>query len=404
MELLPYEPDDEILESCHEVDLWRDLLDRRGVLPRRWQGRLRRDLEAEAVAASTSMEGVPVTVDEVRRILAGDQPPQVDAQDRELVEGYSEAMSYVLRRADDSAFEWNRELIAGIHDRVLAGRHSEGAGRVRTDRPAFVVNQVTGEQVFLPPPGEEVSALIDAACERMVQGHIHPAVGAAWIHVAVAAVHPFRDGNGRVARVLSSLAMYQGGFTRPEFTSLEEWWGRHRSDYYAAFGSLGSEFNPQADVTPFLKAHVTAQLSQVRALDARERVEREIWTALEEVAEERSLHRRVSNALWDTFFGREVTAGYYRSLTDVSPPTATKDLGGAVSAGLLVAEGQRRGRRYLADLRLFEAVADVLIMEVTGAPEAMRDQITAELARQSAMSGEAFGFPRRPFDQARRKP
>jgi hypothetical protein len=102
--------------------------------------------------------------------------------------------------------------------------------------------------------------------------------------------------------------------------------------------------------------------------------------------------------------GREVTAGYYRSLTDVSPPTATKDLGGAVSAGLLVAEGQRRGRRYLADLRLFEAVADVLIMEVTGAPEAMRDQITAELARQSAMSGEAFGFPRRPFDQARRKP
>ncbi|MGH2696320.1 MAG: Fic family protein [Actinomycetota bacterium] len=311
-------------------------------------------------------------------------------------------MSYVLRRADDEAFQWNRELIVGIHDRVLAGRHSEGAGRVRTDRPAFVVNRLTGEQVFLPPPGEGVSGLLDAACGRMEKGHPHPAVGAAWIHMALAAIHPFRDGNGRVARVLSSLAMCRGSFTRQVFTSLEEWWGRHRSDYYAAFGSLGSEFNPDADVTASLRAHLGAQLSQVRALDARERVEREIWTALEEVAEERSLHRRVSNALWDAFFGREVTSGYYRPLTDVSPPTATKDLGGAVSAGLLVAEGQRRGRRYLAHPRLYEAVAEVLMMQVSGSPEAMRDQITAELASRSAMSGEAFGIPRRPFDRESR--
>jgi Fic family protein len=398
-QLLPYETeDDQLVGLCRELDLWRGLLDRRGVLPRRWQGRLRRDLEAEAVAASTSMEGVPVTVDEVRRILAGEQLSEVDAHDRELVEGYREAMSYVLRRADDDAFQWNRELVVGIHDRVLAGRHSDGAGRMRTDRPAFVVNRLTAEQVFLPPPGEDVSDLVDEASRRMELGHPHPAMGAAWIHAAVAAIHPFRDGNGRVARVLSSLAMYRGGFTRPEFTSLEEWWGRHRADYYAAFGCLGSEFDPGADVKPFLRAHLDAQLSQVRALDARERVEREIWGALEEVAEDRALHRRVSNALWDTFFGREVTAGYYRSLTDVSPPTATKDLGGAVSARLLVAEGQRRGRRYLAHPQLYEAVAEVLFIEVSGPPEAARDQITTELARRTAISGEAFSFPRRPFD------
>ncbi|MGH2764878.1 MAG: Fic family protein [Actinomycetota bacterium] len=396
-ELLPYADDDEIVGLCQELDLWRGLLDRRGVLPRRWLGRLRRDLEAEAVAASTSMEGVPVTVDGVRRILAGDQPPEVEPEDRELVEGYREAMSYVLRRADDDAFRWNRELVAGIHDRVLAGRHSLGAGRLRADRPAFVVNQLTGEQVFLPPPGEDVASLVDEACGRMDGGHPHPALGAAWIHVAVAAIHPFRDGNGRVARVLSSLAMCRGGFTRTEFTSLEEWWGRHRADYYAAFECLGSEFDPGVDVTAFIRAHLEAQLSQVRDLDARERVEREVWAALEEVAEDRTLHRRVSNALWDAFLGREVTAGYYRSLSDVSAPTATKDLGGAVAAGLLAPKGQRRGRRYLADPRLYEAVAETLFIEVSGPPEAARDRITSELARRLTFSGEAFGFPRRPF-------
>lgn len=67
------------------------------------------------------------------------------------------------------------------------------------------------------------------------------------------------DGNGRVARVAASLAMYRGGFKLPEFTSLEEWWGRHRADYYAAFRCLGDIFNPTADITPFLRAHMEAQ-------------------------------------------------------------------------------------------------------------------------------------------------
>ena len=75
----------------------------------------------------------PVPVDEVRRILAGEPPPEVRTEDRELVEGYREAMEFVLRRADDSAFRWNRELMVALQDRVMAGRYDHGAGRIRTD-------------------------------------------------------------------------------------------------------------------------------------------------------------------------------------------------------------------------------------------------------------------------------
>lgn len=400
MTLLPFKKKP-VRDLCAELDAWRRRLDYRGVVPRRWAGRLRRELEAEAIAASTSMEGVAVTVDEVRRILAGDQPPEVEPEDRELVEGYRQAMSYVLRRADDPAFRWGRELVIGLHDRVLAGKYDLGAGRLRSDRPAFVVNRLTGEQVFLPPPGEDVSGLVEEACARLEDGQLHPAVASAWIHIAIAAIHPFRDGNGRAARVLASLAMYRGGFTRTEFTSLEEWWGRHLADYYEAFRCLGPEFDSDVDVTPFVEAHVTAQVQQVRALDLRERTQREIWTVLEEIAEDANLDRRVANALWDAFFGREVTAGYYRSLADVSPATATGDLGSAVSAGLLTAKGQRRGRRYLADDRLVEAVSDHLGLEHVDAPiESARDRIVATLSERLTWSGEAFGFPGRPFEEA----
>jgi hypothetical protein len=68
-------------------------------------------VEAEAVAASTSMEGIPVTVEEVHRILAGDRPPETRQEDAALVRGYRDAMSFVLRRADDAGFRWDRELL-----------------------------------------------------------------------------------------------------------------------------------------------------------------------------------------------------------------------------------------------------------------------------------------------------
>ncbi len=373
---------------CDEMDRWRQKLDYRGPLPRAWAGRLRRELEAEAVAASTAMEGVNVTVDEVRRILAGQPTPEVAPEDRDLVEGYRDAMNFVLRRADDQAFRWTRELLASDHDRVLAGKFSQGAGRLRTDKPAFVVNRFTGEQVFLPPPGETVPALVDEACARMEEGHPHAAIAAGWIHIAVAAIHPFRDGNGRVARICASFAMYRGGFKRQEFTSLEEWWGRHLGEYYAAFGVLGPAFDRATDVTQFIRAHVDAQLGQVRALDVRGQLERRIWTCLEEIALDASLNPRVSHALWDAFFGRPVTAGYYRSLADVSPATATTDLSAAVSAGLLEAVGQRRGRRYEATERLAERLGSTLsIPDVSGSVDAARDRIVAELGRRVTVAG-----------------
>jgi Fic family protein len=323
---------------------------------------MRRDLEAEAVAASLTIEQVPVTVDEVRRILAGERVGMVAPEETELVLGYRDAMSFVLRRADDPGFRWSRELVTGIHDRVLAGNHAVGAGRF-ANAPRWLTDRTTGEVVFTPPPAEDVPALADELCARMQTATDHPAVCSAWVHVTTAAIHPFRDGNGRVARVLASLAMYRGGFRRQEFTSLEEWWGRHVAEYYAAFACLGSHFDRDADVTPFVEAHVNAQLSQVRALDLRERVERQVWVALEDVAAEARLQSRVVNALWDAFFGRRVTPSYYIPLTDVSRATATNDFAAAVAAGLLEPRGAGRARRYVASPALYRRTGAILGIE-----------------------------------------
>ena len=105
---------------------------------------------------------------------------------------------------------------------------------------------------------------------------------------------------------------------------------------------------------------MTAQLKQVRALDLRERTERQIWLAVEQAVADAGLQPRVTNAAWDAFFGREVTPRYYRPLADVSAATATNDLAAAVAAGLLRPVGRGRSRKYEAGPRLYSSLASVL--------------------------------------------
>ncbi|MBA4371027.1 MAG: hypothetical protein C0418_05560, partial [Coriobacteriaceae bacterium] len=275
----------EIRRDLERIELLRERFDNRGTLPRRWLGRLRRDLEAESVAASTMMEGVRVTVEEVRRLLAGDTPPTVDELSASLVLGYRDAMSYVLRRADEPSFAWHAELVKAIHDRVMGGAFGLDAGRFRTI-PVFISDGSDGEPVYTPPAEDLVPDLVDGLAEYLESSKELPApVVAAFAHVRLAGIHPFKDGNGRTARVVAALAMYRGGYRAPEFTSLEEWWGGHRGEYHTAFDCLGKRWKDSSDVTPFVAAHVAAQRIQADALSLRLATQREIWTAIEDRVE-----------------------------------------------------------------------------------------------------------------------
>ncbi len=156
-------------------------------LPRTWSGRVRRDLLAEAVGASVALEGVPVTVDEVRRILAGDKPPGVSEEDSALVRGYREAMQFVLSRADDTAFSWSAEIFRSVHASVMARSWVARAGLYR-DRQVWLTNSTTGQQVYLPPSNDEVPALVDALASWLAATAEPTLVQAAIAHVWLAAV------------------------------------------------------------------------------------------------------------------------------------------------------------------------------------------------------------------------
>lgn len=381
-----------IQSDLDRIEVLRERFDNRGALPRRWAGRLRRDLEAESVAASTIMEGVRVTVEEVRRLLAGDTPASVDERDASLVIGYRDAMSYVLRLADEPSFAWHAELFRAIQDRVMGGAYALGAGRFRTI-PVFISDGSGGEPVYTPPRSDAVPAFVAELAEFLQSAVNLPApVLASLAHVRVAGIHPFKDGNGRTARVVAALAMYRGGYRAPEFTSLEEWWGSHRADYYAAFDCLGRKWRGTSDVTPFVAAHVGAQRTQTEALSLRLATQRQIWTAIEERVEDVGIEVRAANALWDAFFMRSVTNRYYRDLADVSKGTAAADLARLKSAGLLRSRGAGRDTEYVASETLHAAVADAAgladVARLGNTPEQMRDIIVVTIAQRLTKQDE----------------
>lgn len=383
--MLPYSLTPATKAALARIDELKTRLDAQGPLPRTWTGRTRRDLEAEATAASTILEGVAVTVDEARRILAGDRPVGVAVGDADLVAGYRDAMRLVLARADAAVFAWQSELLLAVHHRVLAGAHSRGAGRYR-EAQNWLTDGASGERVFLPPPASAVPSLVERLCAWMNETREPAAVAAAIVHIGLTAVHPFADGNGRTARVAASLGMYRGGYRAPQFTSLEEWWGRHADAYYRAFACLGPEWDPTADVSAFVEAHVTAQATQVEALSLRNATERALWIVLEDVAvHDLRLHERVTHALYDAFFARGVTNRYYRGTADVSGVTAAHDLAKLVASGLLASRGAGRGAHYVATPALYRCVVDgAALDERWSAP-----QSTSENARDLALAGLA---------------
>lgn len=131
----------------------------------------------------------------------------------------------------------------------------------------------------LPHAGSTVVQGREGLCSWADTSDEPPAVQAALIHFSLAGIHPFKDGNGRTARIAASLAMYRGGYRMPQFTSLEEYWGRHAESYYHAFDCLRGEWDASTDVSSFVETHVSAQATQVEALSLRNATERALSTS-----------------------------------------------------------------------------------------------------------------------------
>jgi len=168
-------------------------------------------------------------------------------------------------------------------------------------------------------------------------------------HLNLTMIHPFSDGNGRMARALQTMVLSREGILDPRFSSIEEYIGTHSADYYAVLAEVGQgAWHPENDPLPWLKFCLTAHYTQARSFLRRIAEMRRMWTALEAESKRRKLNDRVLAALSDAAMGLRVKNPTYKNQADVSNQVAKVDLKRLSDEGLLVPKGEKKGRYYLA--------------------------------------------------------
>lgn len=178
---------------------------------------------------------------------------------------------------------------------------------------------------------------------------------AAMAHLNLAMIHPFSDGNGRMARCLQTLVLARDRVIAPVFSSIEEFLGRNTDTYYAVLEEVGAgAWHPERDARRWLRFCLHAHYSQANTtMRRREEIER-IWTSCLELTESHGLPERCAAGLMDATFGLRIRRGTYRASAEaavgepISDLTATRDLKAMVDNRLIEAIGERRGRYYLA--------------------------------------------------------
>lgn len=323
--------------------------------PRRWVGLVRRVLSARAIQGSNSIEGYDVSLEDALAAVEGDEPAEARERDWLAVLGYRRAMTYVLQLADDPHFAYSSALVRSLHFMMTEYSLDASPGLWRPG-PIWIRNDATGEIVYEAPEQEQVPDLIDELITQL-RGHedVPPMVRGAMAHFNLVMIHPFRDGNGRMARCLQTLALARDRILSPEWMSIEEHLGANTQAYYDILGKVGQGvWRPENDARPWVRFCLSAHYVQATNVLRRIRESERIWVAVDELRVEHGLPERVVSSLFDAATGLRIRNSSHRKgvksteLEEISKQVATNDLGAMVRAGLIVQRGSKRGTYYEA--------------------------------------------------------
>ena len=319
--------------------------------PLRWSGQLRRMAFARNIQGSNSIEGYDAALEDAAAVVLGEEPLDVTTETRLALEGYKNAMTFVLQTVLEPPTIVSLDLVKSLHFMMTSYDLSTRPGRWRAGQ-IFVRDERSGEIVHEGVELESVPSLMAQLVGLMNQTGEVPIVRAAMAHLNLVMIHPFRDGNGRMARCLQSLSLAADGVLSPVFMSVEEYLGRNTQAYYSVLAEVGrGGWNPHNDTRPWVRFMLTAHLRQARTLRHRVKISERIWVELERTAAQHQLPERVIYALFDAALGLRVRRGtYIATLADsgdeISDQTASRDFKALVDAGLLIPHGEKRGRSY----------------------------------------------------------
>lgn len=215
---------------------------------------LERSARALSAFSSTSIEGNPLPLSEVKKILK-QAPTRIRDTEKEIL-NYNKALQYLDKFSSGEGAELSVTFMEKIHGMVTEGLIAPHRHGTLRNEPVFVNDPVARKPVYLPPDHGDVPRLMEELIifTRETRGVTDPLIVAGIFHKQFVIIHPFMDGNGRTARLATKVLLARMGLNTFNLFSFENYYNKDVSAYFKAVGLQGNYYElGQADFTPWLE-------------------------------------------------------------------------------------------------------------------------------------------------------
>lgn len=290
---------------------------------------------------TTHIEGTHLTLAQAEKLWAGKSVPGADPDDKKELLNYRKAFDLVAEYLGSGA-PITEGLVREIHKRLVQGvRGNKAAPGEYRKIQNYVINSKTKEVIYTPPAAHEVPILMRDLIDWLNgEKETNAVIMAGMAQFQLVHIHPFIDGNGRSARLLSTLHLFRTGYDFKKLFTISEYYDRDRPAYYRAIQSVREN---DMDMTGWIEYFVEGLAVQLK--EVQEKGERVIK---QDVLEKKyQLSNRQQKALAFIMDNDSLTIQDFEKLCPrTTRRTLQRELKEMIEGGLLNQEGATNRRLY----------------------------------------------------------
>jgi Fic family protein len=255
-----------ILKNIGSIEASKEVIDNAPLLPY-FEKEFREDAMVRTIHYGTHIEGNELNLSEAEKVLQGHE---VSARERDIQEviNYRKVMELIEKfKVDGSSLMVDEETIREIHKLTVEKILPTDQCGVFRKTQVVVKNSITGEVSFRPPMAVAVPFQIKDLLQFVRSAEeedINPVLKSGAVHYELVRIHPFLDGNGRVARAIATLILYKEGYDIRKFFSLEEYFDKDAVRYYEALQSVEKNDGNLTHWLEYFTLGLSIELSKIR--------------------------------------------------------------------------------------------------------------------------------------------
>ncbi|MBQ7821918.1 MAG: Fic family protein [Clostridia bacterium] len=296
--------------------------------------------KVQSVKSSNAIEGIVTSDERIAAIVNQDSAPLNHTEGE--IAGYRDALNAIHLNHDN--LDLRESDILRLHETMMQMAGYEYGGQYKTGDNYIIEEDKDGNRKvrFRPTPANEVKEAMEqlelAYMEARNNANINQLLLIPCVVLDFLCIHPFRDGNGRMSRLISLLLLYKNGYDAGKYVSFEEQINNYKDFYYEALreSSIGWHEN-QNTYVPFIENFLSTLYMCYKELDKRFAV-----VNGKKITKTARIEATVLNSLVPIS-----KAEICNVLPDVSPTTVEAVLGIMVRNGQIKKIGQARMTRYI---------------------------------------------------------